>query len=133
MSYPKVLRYFVYYNLTKKVWSVRSVASGLVVEHTKQIVLFDAIFKVSEAGRQRVLRDKRKNVHAGVQGKIGSYQTCLDYVKHNDEIVSKVRYNPYVNETFVDNDGNPIFHADVVVMTAEGKPEVIAYTARNER
>ena len=55
----------VYYNFRKKLFSVQEKINGSwkVVEHTKEIFLRNATFKVSEAGRQRVLKQKRKNVH----------------------------------------------------------------------
>ena len=51
-------RVYVYFNLHKKVWSVRQ--DGRIVEHTKYIMLKDARFLVGQAGRKKVLREKRK-------------------------------------------------------------------------
>ena len=47
-------RVYVYFNLHKKVWSVRQ--DGKVVEHTKHIKLKDARFLVGKAGREKVRR-----------------------------------------------------------------------------
>lgn len=76
------------------VYSVRDADTGLVVGHTDRIVLADAEFKVSEAGRQRVLRTKAKNVHAWIQGRP---------VETTDPAGgwAAVTYNPYKHETFV--------------------------------
>jgi len=41
---------------------------GRVVGWASTVLLSDVTPKVSEAGRQRVLREKRKNVHAGMGG-----------------------------------------------------------------
>jgi len=49
----------VYYNLHKKCLSVRY--KGIVIAHTRQIVLTDAKFHVQPAGREKVLREKKKN------------------------------------------------------------------------
>ena len=46
----------VYWNLNRRCWSVKDPATGKVVAHADRVVLSDAVFKVSEAGRQRVLR-----------------------------------------------------------------------------
>lgn len=58
----------VYFNLHKHCFSVVSLEKGdsygKVVAHVSEIMLSEVKFKVSEAGRQRVLREKRKNVHA---------------------------------------------------------------------
>jgi len=59
-------RVFVYFNLHKKVWSVRQ--SGKVVGHTEHIMLKDCRFLVGKKGRERVIREGKKNVHAGVSG-----------------------------------------------------------------
>ena len=60
----------VYWNLRKKMFSVQAKRGGRyrVVLHAQYVFIDAPSFKVSEAGRQRVLRDKRKNVHAGVHG-----------------------------------------------------------------
>ncbi len=57
-----VARYYVYRNLHKGGYSVRRYGHVLYVADSLWLQGVD--FKVSEAGRQRVLREKRKNVHA---------------------------------------------------------------------
>lgn len=85
---------FVYYNLHKHCFSVKNVKTGLVVAHTDDITLEDAVFKVSEKGRLRVLSEKRKNVHAGV---VGSYYPSPMSILYSEEAT----YNPYKFESFV--------------------------------
>ena len=61
----------VYYNLHKNCYSIVSLEKenyGKVIKHENCVPLFDAQFKVSEKGRQRVLREQKKNVHAYVVG-----------------------------------------------------------------
>jgi len=87
-------RVYVYFNLHKKVWSVRQ--SGKVVEHTKDIMLKDCRFLVSEAGRKRVLREKKKNVHAGVSGYVVDRIPDIVY-----ESCTHLQYHPYINKGFV--------------------------------
>ena len=56
----------VYRNLHKKCLSVKQ--GGIVQCHTDNIVLRDCKFIVSKAGQKRVRDEKRKNVHAYVEG-----------------------------------------------------------------
>ena len=56
----------VYYNLHKKCLSVRK--RGLVIDHVSSILLKNAEFVVQPAGRKRVVKEKRKNVHAYIRG-----------------------------------------------------------------
>jgi hypothetical protein len=100
------MKVFCYRNLHKKgnVWSVRDEATKLVVDHVESILLKDVTLKVSEAGRQRVLKEKRKNVHAGVQGE------RIFHLQDKDDLPwQPVYYNPYKNDTFIDRFGNPMF------------------------
>lgn len=67
------MRVEVYYNLHSGRWSVRALDGehrGRVVAHAAQVTISDAEFAVSEAGRQRVIREQRKNVHAFVRGEL---------------------------------------------------------------
>jgi hypothetical protein len=84
---------------SNKEWSV--LQNGLVIGHTNSISLKNCIFIVSDSGRQRVLRDKRKNVHAFIQGQV---DTATDMkVVWNPNY--KVAYNPYKSgDFFVGND-----------------------------
>lgn len=90
----------VYRNLHKGCLSVR--LNGLVVAHVSEITLEGVVFKVSESGRQRVIREKRKNVHALVKGRVVAFQAADGGVP--------VRYNPYLRPTFfrADNDESVI-------------------------
>lgn len=97
----------VYKNLHTKTWSVRQ---GRVVAYTPTILIREAKFVVGEKGRQRVLRERKKYVHAFVRGYImfpGELRdleinrgidkdSCCKYVE--------VCYNPYVYKTFVRRD-----------------------------
>jgi hypothetical protein len=56
--------YFVYWNLKRDCYSVRF--KGKVIGHYTSLVAANVRFKVSERGRQRVLAEQRKNVHAFV-------------------------------------------------------------------
>ena len=61
---------WVYFNLHTGRWSIKQ--GGLVHCHAKLITLVDVEFRVREAGRLRVLKEQKKNVHAFVIGKIAN-------------------------------------------------------------
>lgn len=61
---------FVYRNLTKGCYSLKDVKTGLVIGHAKEVFLEDVSFKVSAAGRDRVRREQKKYVHAGIEGRV---------------------------------------------------------------
>jgi hypothetical protein len=84
----------VYFNLHKKLLSVQTKVNGSwkVIKHVFNINLTDVKFKVSEAGRQRVLREKRKNVHAFIEG--------VEVDQPIDQRAQNVTYNPYKYEKF---------------------------------
>lgn len=58
----------VYRNLNNGRLSIRDAKTKLVVGHADRVKLTDVTFHVSQAGRERVLRERRKNVHAVVRG-----------------------------------------------------------------
>ena len=64
----------IYWNLHKMTFSVMH--KGLVIGYAHEIYLHDAKFIVSEAGRQRCLREGRKNVHAYIEGALQPMDRC---------------------------------------------------------
>jgi hypothetical protein len=108
------MKVFVYFNLHKKCWSVKALEGprkGRVVQHAKTIALHNVTFKVSEAGRQRVLREKKKNVHAGAVGTLDvySYEPWLG-LQGSVHDLTKVSYNPYKAGHFVNKETNEPVH-----------------------
>jgi hypothetical protein len=97
----KPMRVYVYFNLHKKVFSVRALEGenkGRVVAHVNRILIDRPVFVVSEAGRQRVLREQKKNVHAGVRG---IWTAWVDGIEAWDHL-TPVTYNPYLYSSFVE-------------------------------
>ena len=102
----------VYHNFPRNLWSVRQ--KKVVVDRAEEVVLRDALFVVSEAGRQRVLKERRKNVHAVVRGRLDEVSTSSlkGWVR--------ITYNPYLGPTFVvRSTGRPVYRAAVVRFTAD--------------
>ena len=90
----------VYFNLHKKVFSIKAMEGekkGLVIGHSANVSIRNPVFKVSEAGRQRVLREKRKNVHAFVVGELVDY---VEFDRKNDPVLD-ITYNPYKYSQFM--------------------------------
>jgi hypothetical protein len=103
-----------YRNLHKKCISVREGSPKRVRRHVQELVLADVKFVVSEAGRQRVLREHRKNVHAVVRGH------ATDQGPPEGEPV-EVTYNPYQHTTFVTRaDKQPVYTARYVIVRPTG-------------
>lgn len=99
----------VYFNLHRKCLSIRE--RGRVVAHAERVIIRNAAFVVSQAGRSRVLATGHKNVHAVVRGEI--VREAHPDVRLDEAI--RVRYNPYRYETFVRaSDESPIHHAALV-------------------
>lgn len=84
-----------YRNLHKGMFSIRNKSSKLVVAIGDSFMLSNVTAKVSEGSRQRVLKEKRKNVHAVL---IGEYiGECDIDVTALDELY----YNPYTCDGFI--------------------------------
>jgi hypothetical protein len=104
----------VYYNLHKKCYSIVSLEKenyGRVIKHENCVPLFDAQFKVSEKGRQRVLREQKKNVHAYVVGTwVSEFEPRLP--------IKLATYNPYKYSSFVDaHSKKPLAKASQVLLS----------------
>lgn len=110
MSSTKIVQ--VYRNLHKKQWSVRLKSNRRVYGHFDYVVLRDATFHVGKKGRDRVRREKRKNVHAYVEGE----WYCGGEPALTRDICCGVYYNPYKNDTFVGEGGEPIHEAEWVIL-----------------
>jgi hypothetical protein len=106
-------RVMVYYNLHKHTFSVQK--NGIVVMHADFVKLEDVEFRVRQGGKEKVRKEKSKNVHAFVIGNL------VDFCQYPcDEIPEEptgnvVTYNPYKYDTFVYRDSEePIINAKEV-------------------
>ena len=110
------MRVKAYRNLHKQCWSVVAMEGrdkGRGIGHLQFLQLKDVKFRVQPAGRRKVLREQRKNVHAYV---VGTHEPSVA-----QELWDRVRYNPYEVETFVDMNGNAVHTADSVFLNTDGK------------
>jgi hypothetical protein len=82
----------VYRNLNQDCYYI--VQKGKVVAHAKKLILADVTFKVRESGRQKVLKTKRKNVHAFAKGLL--VESAMGITSEDFRILrARILYNPY--------------------------------------
>lgn len=106
---------YCYRNLGRRgvVWSVKNTATGLVVDRSSTVYLGNCQLKVSQRGRDRVLLERVKNVHAGVKGE------RIDSVPEGNW--RRVEYNPYLYNSFVYSDSKQaVTTARYVKLTVTG-------------
>ena len=111
----------VYKNLHNGLWSILDRKTRCVVGHVRHACMDDAKFIVQPAGRRRVLKENRKNVHAFVRGVLKGYgETGLLFCHHADT-QEFITYNPYKFDTFyTKNDEKPIHKARWTHLTDKG-------------
>jgi hypothetical protein len=116
------------------IYSVQDSKTRLVTDRVSAAFLTDVTFKVSQKGRQRVIREGRKNVHAFVVGELFGVSSAAERLHnllksgswgstqgHNGRQWFSATYNPYKYETFVDRKTEkPIHQSDLVYIGAEG-------------
>ena len=96
----------VYFNLHKRVFSIRSCKTGRVIHHAKDVHIVNPKFVVREGGRQRVLRERKKNVHAFVRGNLTTFKD------NPSRLADTIGYNPYKYDSFVNvTDEEPVYKA----------------------
>lgn len=124
------MKVFVYFNLHKKLWSVKALEGpdkGRVVARTGYVELENVKPRVSQAGRERVLREKRKNVHAGLVGEWVGYGVSV----YNTPLPqTEITYNPYKSGNFYyrqepESDYTGSDFAELIAR--DGKAKVFAY------
>jgi phosphatidate phosphatase PAH1 len=101
----------VYFNLHTGLWSIQQ--GGIVVAHADELTLVRCTTSVSKPGRERVLREGRKNVHAFITGKLVTFTVQVMPPR-------KLYYNPYKVSSFVDYDTmKPVTKPNIVRLNAD--------------
>jgi hypothetical protein len=133
----------IYWNFHRKLYSVQSKVNGRwkVVGHTQHLALLAPTYKVSQAGRARVLREKRKNVHAFIYGTLFLDMNFHIYNFLNQSYGKLIRYNPYQSDCFearVTDGAEPIwvplrkteaYEYDILTATVrEAMPSIRSYS-----
>lgn len=94
-------KFYIYRNLRTGGFSVRF--RGRVIDRLNTFTAFGVSFKINETGRQRVIKEKQKNVHAFVVAdkyKAKRYP-ALTFVEL--DMLDRITYNPYRDMQFVCN------------------------------
>ena len=126
------LRVRVYWNLHKKLWSIKSTKTNKVIGHDNHVVLSEAKFVVRKGGQKRVREQGKKNVHAFAVGMLAS--PFISHPPIENFGWNRVRYNPYEDDYFkvkwrVNHDYkwlnlNPSWMGNIVMEQSEQHPRV---------
>ncbi len=100
----------VHRNLHKACWSVRR--KGDKTAHTDRIFLSSVEFRVSQAGRAKVLEKKVRSVHA--------YAIGTEIEPFEGGRWERISYNPFRAEEFTDASGDYVVSADIVKFELDG-------------
>ncbi|MBX9838177.1 MAG: hypothetical protein K2X69_07645 [Silvanigrellaceae bacterium] len=115
------MKVFVYWNIKKGLWSIRALQGenkGRVIERQAEVHLANCLLTVSEKGRLRVLKEKSKNVHAGIVGELVEPFSIDKFFN--------ITYNPYKYSSFVKCENKePIHTAQLVKMNQDRSVQVI--------
>ena len=122
----------VYRNLHTGLWSVRQ--GGVVRCHIDRLFMYGCRMVVSQNGRQRVLEEGRKNVHAVIRGKVAPARDANNII----DCIAKVGirefdivYNPCEFEQFMGcyeaTDLEPVHSAGYVDLDSSRCPRVVGY------
>lgn len=99
-------KFYIYRNLRTGGFSVRY--KGRIIERLHTFSAYGVQFKVNELGRQRVIKEKQKNVHAFVVA--DKYKKKMYPIIHVNLVdkFSRITYNPYRDSSFMCD--NKILH-----------------------
>lgn len=109
----KKAKFYIYRNLTRGGFSVRY--KGKVIDHADCIMAHGVTYVVNQKGRERVLREKKKYVHAFVACESykvldNSWLQCC-----NDTLNNEVCYNPFKHDSFM-VDGHRMHSSDACIL-----------------
>ncbi len=105
------MRVRIYRNLNKKTFSILKKTKGgwRIHGYTNDALLYNVRFVVYQRGRERVLKQRRKNVHAFIEGEYLPERVSTPIPSI---CTTPVSYNPYYAGYFYDKtDNSPVNHA----------------------
>ena len=111
-------KFYIYRNLTRGGFSVKH--RGRVVARFESAFIDTATFSVSEAGRQRVLREGKKYVHAYV---VSERMPALYNARagRGPAFSQQVRYNPKVGPGFFIETPENVITGPIELLLHEGR------------
>lgn len=119
-----------YYNLHENTPSVR--VDGRVRDASPAVAVEKPSFVVQPGGRQRVLREQSKNVHAFLRG---AFRSKLDPQALEGLVPVRVKYDPYRFDSFVTADTEqPVKQAEYAAfMDNDGTTALVAWLKPEDR
>ena len=106
----------VYRNLHRNTWSLLATEGphkGKVIGYADRVVLADPVLTVSEASRQRAIREQARNVHAFVIGTLVEPEQIAGPLQ-------RVRYNPFRAGCFTDPAGACVVEGHQALLDEQG-------------
>ena len=101
-------RFKIYRNLHRQSFSIQGYLKDKkgyrVVDRADCAILKNVLFKVMQTGRERVVKEKRKNVHAFVMPTYYQHLSKRASSKQSIEGLREIYYNPYKYNSFVYKD-----------------------------
>lgn len=91
-------KYYIYRNLRTGGFSIRF--RGKVIVHAYTLIAENVEFKVNELGRQRVLKERQKNVHAFIVADKYEVKKYPYLTRGQIRILDEIDYNPYKGSCF---------------------------------
>jgi hypothetical protein len=111
-----------FWNLHHHVFSLQSNVTEegkrktLVISHCNGVILKDVTFVVRKAGRERVLKERQKNIHAFVKGEFVGETDFLQELSIGAGM-REAYYNPFKQDCFTDKEtGAKLFGAEIVIL-----------------
>ena len=109
----------VFKNLKHGCYSI--LQDGRVKASARQVRLADVEFRIRESGRQRMLREERRIVHAFAVGRLVEFLHPSEPGSLEALPGRTVRYDPHRFATFFDGEtGDPVMGADLVQLDEGG-------------
>ena len=119
----------IYYNLTRKCWSIMDYESKLIYDHAHRVILHDAVCKVSEAGMNRAIKTGDRNVHAFIDGNLVAYED-LDQLKAAPKPKPKSKtlaYNPFRGiPNFTNRLGELVEGSSAMLFDTDAKAKIVS-------
>jgi hypothetical protein len=110
-----------YGNLHTGKVSIRDARS--VIGHADRVFLNDVYFKVGERARARVVRERRRYVHAFANGEALYFNNEFRLLNFEEEI----RYSPFRAGHFTRPDGSAIWQTKTALVVADKKEDGSPY------
>jgi hypothetical protein len=101
-------RFKIYRNLHRQSFSIQGYIKDKkgyrVVDRANCAIMENVMFKVMQSGRDRVIKEKRKNVHAFLMPSAYKHLSKRASSKQSVEGLREIYYNPYKYNSFVYKD-----------------------------